>query len=229
MEGNLDAVVAAPRALVDGAVTGPVAVRIKGGRFVDVVDGQAGATEVLSTGLLTAGLVDVQINGAFGVDFADTDAAALRTVAESLPSTGVTRFLPTLITAPVPTVLRQAHAVVAAAQALPATGVARPLGLHLEGPFLSPVRHGVHDAGLMVAPEPANLDQLLADEVVAAALRIVTLAPEMPGGLDAVRRLVDAGVVVSVGHSNATAAQTIAAADAGASMVTHLFNAQSPL
>ncbi|MFI9384073.1 N-acetylglucosamine-6-phosphate deacetylase [Kutzneria sp. NPDC052558] len=225
----MDAVVAAPRALVDGAITGPVAVRIKGGRFVDVVDGQAGATEVLSTGLLTAGLVDVQINGAYGVDFADVDAAALRSVAESLPATGVTRFLPTLITAPVPTVLRQAHAVVAAAQALPASGVARPLGLHLEGPFLSPVRHGVHDAGLMVTPEPANLDQLLADEVVAAALRIVTLAPEMPGGLDAVRRLVDAGVVVSVGHSNATAAQTIEAADAGASMVTHLFNAQSPL
>ncbi|REH50331.1 N-acetylglucosamine-6-phosphate deacetylase [Kutzneria buriramensis] len=210
-------------------MTGPVAVRIRGGRFVDVSDGHAGATEVLPTGLLTAGLVDVQINGAFGVDFADVDADALRLVAESLPSTGVTRFLPTLITAPVPTVLRQSHAVVAAAAALPATGVARPLGLHLEGPFLSPVRHGVHEPALMVPPEPANLDQLLADETVAAALRIVTLAPEMPGGMDAVRRLVDAGVVVSVGHSNATAEQTVEAADAGATMVTHLFNAQSPL
>ncbi|MFC0430200.1 N-acetylglucosamine-6-phosphate deacetylase [Kutzneria buriramensis] len=225
----MDAVVAAPRALVGGAMTGPVAVRIRGGRFVDVSDGHAGATEVLPTGLLTAGLVDVQINGAFGVDFADVDADALRLVAESLPSTGVTRFLPTLITAPVPTVLRQSHAVVAAAAALPATGVARPLGLHLEGPFLSPVRHGVHEPALMVPPEPANLDQLLADETVAAALRIVTLAPEMPGGMDAVRRLVDAGVVVSVGHSNATAEQTVEAADAGATMVTHLFNAQSPL
>ena len=225
----MDAVVAAPRALVGGVVTGPVAVRIRGGRFVDVTAGDAGATEVLPGGLLTAGLVDVQINGAFGIDFADVDAGALRLVAESLPSTGVTRFLPTLITAPVATVLRQAHAVIAASAALPTAGAARPLGLHLEGPFLSPARHGVHDAELMVPPEPANLDQLLADEIVAAALRIVTLAPEMPGGLDAVRRLVDAGVVVSVGHSNATAAQTIAAADAGATMVTHLFNAQSPL
>lgn len=210
-------------------MTGPVAVRIRGGRFVDVAEGHAGATEVLPTGLLTAGLVDVQINGALGVDFADVDAAGLRTVAEWLPSTGVTRFLPTLITAPVPTMLRQARAVVAASAALPANGAARPLGLHLEGPFLSPARHGVHDASLMVAPEPADLDQLLADETVAGALRMVTLAPELPGGLDAVRRLVDAGVVVSVGHSDATAEQTVAAADAGATMVTHLFNAQSPL
>lgn len=225
----MDAVVAAPRALVRGALTGPVTVRIRGGRFVDVVEGHAGATEVLPTGLLTAGLVDVQINGALGVDFADVDAAGMRTVAEWLPSTGVTRFLPTLITAPVSTMLRQARAVVAASAALPANGAARPLGLHLEGPFLSPARHGVHDASLMVAPEPANLDQLLADETVVGALRMVTLAPELPGGLDAVRRLVDAGVVVSVGHSDATADQTVAAADAGATMVTHLFNAQSPL
>src|SRR5438309_6461655 len=114
MEADLDAVVAAPRALVDGAVTGPVAVRIRGGRVVDVEQGRADATEVLPTGLLTAGLVDVQINGAFGVDFADVDPTSLRAVAESLPSTGVTRFLPTLITAPVPTLQRQAHAVLAA-------------------------------------------------------------------------------------------------------------------
>jgi N-acetylglucosamine-6-phosphate deacetylase len=229
MEGELDAVVAAPRALVDGAVTGPVAVRIRGGRFVDVTEGSAGATEELPGGLLTAGLVDVQINGAFGVDFADVDPAGLRTVAESLPSTGVTRFLPTLITAPVPVLLRQAHAVLAASAALPTSGVARPLGLHLEGPFLSPARHGVHDVSLMAAPDPSTLDRLLADETVAAALRVVTMAPELPGGLEAVRRLVDAGVVVSVGHSDATAAQAVEAADAGATMVTHLFNAQRPL
>jgi N-acetylglucosamine-6-phosphate deacetylase len=210
-------------------MTGPVAVRMRGGRIVEIRDGHADATETLPTGLLTAGLVDIQINGAFGVDFADVDPARLHAVAESLLATGVTRFLPTLITAPVPTVVRQAHVLVAACASLPAQGVARPLGLHLEGPFLSPVRPGVHDADAMVPPEPSNLDQLLSDQTVAAALRMVTMAPEPPGGLEAVRRLVDAGIVVSVGHSNATAAQTTAAADAGATMVTHLFNAQSPL
>lgn len=210
-------------------MTGPVSVRIRGGRIAEVTTAPVSDAEVLPTGLLTAGLVDVQINGAFGVDFADVDAAAMRTVARSLPRTGVTRFVPTLITAPVQTVVRQAHAVLAASAALPEHYGARPLGLHLEGPFLSPQRPGVHDPEVMVPPGTDNLDQLLGDEVVAKALRIVTLAPERPGGTEAIRRLVEAGVVVSVGHSDANAAQTTAAADAGASMVTHLFNAQTPL
>jgi N-acetylglucosamine-6-phosphate deacetylase len=210
-------------------MTGPVSVRIGDGRIVEVTAGHAPAAEVLPTGLLTAGLVDVQINGAFGIDFADVDAAGMLTVARSLPRTGVTRFLPTLITAPVQAVVRQARAVVAASAALPKHCGARPLGLHLEGPFLSPQRAGVHNPEVMVPPGTDNLDQILDDEVVANALRIVTLAPERPGGTEAIRRLVEAGVVVSVGHSDADAAQTTAAADAGASMVTHLFNAQTPL
>ncbi|AHH93859.1 N-acetylglucosamine-6-phosphate deacetylase [Kutzneria viridogrisea] len=225
----MEAVVAAPRALVGRALTGPVSVRVRDGRIVEVVEGRAADAEVLPTGLLTAGLVDVQINGAFGVDFADVDAAGMRAVAGFLPRTGVTRFLPTLITAPVPAIVRQSRALVAAMAALPEHYGARPVGLHLEGPFLSPQRHGVHDPDLMVAPGTDNLDLILRDRAVAEALRIVTLAPERPGGTEAIRRLVEAGVVVSVGHSDATAAQTTAAADAGASMVTHLFNAQTPL
>ncbi|KAA2262400.1 N-acetylglucosamine-6-phosphate deacetylase [Solihabitans fulvus] len=228
----MDTVVAAPRVLLGRAFTGPASVRIRGGRVVEVIQGEPdklAGVEILDEGFLTPGLVDVQVNGAVGVDFAEVDAAGMRAVAEALPRTGVTRFLPTLITAPLPVVVRQARAVLAASAALPDGVGARPLGVHLEGPFLSPKRPGVHDPALMVEPGPAQVDELLSDDVLRRALRMVTLAPEQPGGLDAVRRLVEAGVLVAVGHSDATGEQTRAAADAGARMVTHLFNAQRPL
>jgi len=226
----LDTVVAAPRALLGRTITGPVSVRIRAGRIVEVVTGEPPAdADVLVDGLLTPGLVDIQINGAVGVDFAEVDAAGMRVVAEALPQTGVTRFLPTLITAPVQVALRQSRAVLAASAALPEGVGARPLGVHLEGPFLSPKRPGVHDPALMVEPGRAQIDELLADETLRRALRMVTIAPEQPGGMAAVRRLAEAGVLVAVGHSDATGAQTRAAAEAGARMITHLFNAQRPL
>lgn len=232
----MDTVVAAPRALVDRALVGPAHIRVRDGHIVEVRTGypdespsDSAHVQTLGSGLLTPGLVDIQINGAVGVDFAEVDDEGMRLVARSLPSTGVTRFLPTLITAPVPVALAQARAVLAAERVLPADCGAKPLGVHLEGPFLSPVRHGVHDPALMVDPTPDLIDEILADQVVAAGLRMVTLAPERPGALAAVARLVAAGVLVSVGHTDATAAQTKAAADAGARMITHLFNAQRGL
>ncbi|GAA3993930.1 N-acetylglucosamine-6-phosphate deacetylase [Allokutzneria multivorans] len=228
----MDAVVAAQRALLGRELVGPVTVRIQNGRIADVTVGQppgAGVTHVLEDGTLTPGLVDVQINGAVGVDFAEVDAESMAAVASALPQTGVTRFVPTLITAPVDTIVKQSHAVLDAIAALPDRPAARPLGLHLEGPFLSPLRHGVHDPNLMADPTPTAIDQLLDDERLRAALRVLTLAPERPGGLEAVRRLSEAGVLVSVGHTDATGVETKAAADAGAAMVTHLFNAQRGL
>ena len=101
------------------------------------------------------------------------------------------------------------------------------LGIHLEGPFLSERRRGAHNAAYLRDPDPDAVDALL--DAAPGLVRIVTLAPERRGGLDAVRRLVEAGVLVSVGHSDALGEQVYAAADAGARMVTHLFNAQRPL
>lgn len=229
----MDTLLAASRVLLDGVITGPVRLRIRDGRIIEVGTGTDGVPPVLDSGLLTAGLVDIQVNGAFGVDFADLDADLLRHVSGCLPRTGVTRFLPTLITAPVATMLAQARAVLGASDALDALDGqvvgARSLGVHLEGPFLSPVRHGVHNPALMLDPTPERVATILADQRVANRLRMVTVAPERPGALDAVARFAAAGVLVSVGHSDATADQTRRAADAGARMVTHLFNAQRGL
>ena len=104
---------------------------------------------------------------------------------------------------------------------------ARVLGVHLEGPFISPLRAGAHNKDWMTDPSPGAISELLG--AGRGVLKIVTLAPELPGALDAITRLAEAGVLVSVGHTDALASQVAAAAAAGARMVTHLFNAQRPL
>ncbi|HZP54305.1 N-acetylglucosamine-6-phosphate deacetylase [Actinocrinis sp.] len=229
--------ISAPRAVLDGRMTGPVTVAVEDGviRAVRLADGleSAPADVVLVDGVLTAGLVDIQINGAFGVDFSSADDDGWDRVAASLPSTGVTAFQPTYITAPLGALVSGLHTAIEARERQEASdwslGVAaRILGVHLEGPFLSPVRHGVHEKRFLAEPAPEAIDRLLGAPGH-EMLTMVTLAPELPGALDAIRRLTRAGVRVSVGHTDATADQITAAADMGATLVTHIFNAQRGL
>jgi N-acetylglucosamine-6-phosphate deacetylase len=180
----------------------------------------------LPTGALLPGLVDLQVNGYYGQEFQNVNPDGWATVASRLLQTGTTAFLPTFITAP-PGVLESALLATAALVPSLPPGGARVLGVHAEGPFISRDRKGAHNASWITDPTPAAVEKLL--EAGRGVLRLVTLAPERPGGLDAVARLSEAGVLVSVGHSDATARQVAAAADAGARMVTHLFNAQRPL
>jgi N-acetylglucosamine-6-phosphate deacetylase len=221
-------VIRAPRVVADNVPLGPACVAVSDGAIVGVVAGDTyGGVRPdvdLPSGVLVPGLVDIQINGCFGVDFVAADPDGWAEVSRRLPETGVTSFLPTFITAPVPDLV----AALRRTAALPADlGGARVLGVHVEGPFLAPDRHGAHDPALLCDPTPAAVDALVG--AAPGLLRLHTLAPERPGGLAAIRRLVDAGVLVSVGHSDATAEQTEAAADAGARLVTHLFNAMRPL
>jgi len=221
-------VIGAPRVVADSVPLGPACVAVSDGVILGVAAGETyGGVPpdvVLPSGVLVPGLVDMQINGCFGVDFVAADPAGWAEVSARLPETGVTSFVPTFITAPVPDLV----AGLRRTAALPADlGGARVLGVHVEGPFLSPDRHGAHDPALLRDPTPEAVDALI--EAAPGLLRMHTLAPERPGALAAIRRLVDAGVLVSVGHSDATAEQTEAAADAGARLVTHLFNAMRPL
>ncbi len=225
--------ISAPRAVLDGRMTGPVEVAIEDGVIRAVRPANGVSDLVLVDGVLTAGLVDIQINGAFGVDFSSADDDAWDRVAASLPSTGVTAFQPTYITAPLGALVSGLHTAIEARERQEAgdrsLGVAaRILGVHLEGPFLSPVRHGVHEKRFLADPTPEAIDRLLSAPGH-EMLTMVTLAPELPGALDAIRRLTQAGVRVSVGHTDATADQITAAADMGATLVTHIFNAQRGL
>jgi N-acetylglucosamine-6-phosphate deacetylase len=221
-------VIGAPRVVADSVPLGPACVAVSDGVILGVAAGETYGDVppdvVLPSGVLVPGLIDLQINGCFGVDFVAADPAGWAEVSARLPETGVTSFVPTFITAPVPDLV----AGLRRTAALPADlGGARVLGVHVEGPFLSPKRHGAHDPALLRDPTPEAVDALI--EAAPGLLRMHTLAPERPGALAAIRRLVDAGVLVSVGHSDATAEQTEAAADAGARLVTHLFNAMRPL
>jgi N-acetylglucosamine-6-phosphate deacetylase len=179
----------------------------------------------LPAGTLLPGFVDLQVNGYFGIDFQNGDAAGWAHAAGLLPQTGVTAFLPTFITAPLGALgaaLRSAPEKIRSA----GTG-ARVLGVHTEGPFISPARKGAHNEAWIIDPAPAAVDELI--DAGQGVLRLVTLAPERDGALAAITRLTAAGIEVSVGHSDATAALVARAADHGARMVTHLFNAQRPL
>jgi N-acetylglucosamine-6-phosphate deacetylase len=197
----------------------------------------------LDSGVLVPGFVDLQVNGCFGAELVAVRPDEWRMIAARLPETGTTAFMPTFITAPVAqlaSALRRA-APLAREQAQRAGYAGQPgragyaghvpgarvLGVHLEGPFISPLRAGAHNKDWMTDPAPGALSELL--DAGRGVLKIVTLAPELPGALDAITRLAEAGVLVSVGHTDALARQVAAAAAAGARMVTHLFNAQRPL
>jgi N-acetylglucosamine-6-phosphate deacetylase len=199
-------------ALVNGAILpGDVAVE----------DGHVSAVGLPARGgrgLAVPGFVDLQVNGFGGVDFLDADADGYRRAGDALLESGVTAYLPTLITSPEAQVL-------AAMREVP-RDEARPriLGMHLEGPFLSPNRLGTHEASSRRDPDVALLDRLLD----AGTVRLMTLAPELPGADLLVDRLLERGVAVSLGHSDATAAQANAAFDRGARSVTHIFNAMRP-
>lgn len=229
MTGAAPLSLSAPRLLVDGELTGPGAVVVADGRVVDVLDhvpARAPGHRALDHGILTPGLVDLQVNGFAGVDLADADDPSWDAVERGLLRTGVTAYLATFITAPLPA-LADALARTARRRTRGPVDGARLLGAHVEGPFLSQEYRGAHDAALMRDPTPAALAELL-DGSGGDALTMLTLAPEREHGLEAVRRLAARGVVVSIGHTAADAATVAAAADAGARMVTHLFNAQRP-
>jgi N-acetylglucosamine-6-phosphate deacetylase len=209
-------IIAAPQILTPDGLVADASVVVEDGRIAEVRPG--GGDLALPDGILAPGLIDLQVNGFFGVDFGDSGPDEWRTVARRLPETGVTAFLPTLITAPIEDLqdgLRRAG------DAMGGEG-ARILGVHVEGPFLAAERRGAHDAELFCDPTPDRIAALLEP----GTLALLTLAPERAGALDAISQLRDAGVLVSVGHTDATADVVLAAAGAGARMVTHLFNAQ---
>ncbi|HEY6793376.1 MAG TPA: N-acetylglucosamine-6-phosphate deacetylase [Kineosporiaceae bacterium] len=223
--------ITAPRLLTGRLDHAPGWVRLNGGTVVTAGPGAPPepADLELPTGVLAPGLVDAQLNGAFGVDVAGAEEDAWAAMLRRLPTTGVTAVVPTVITAPLPALLADLHRSRRVRARLAAErGLARALPLHVEGPFLAERRRGAHPLEHLIDPTPAAVDALLAAGAD-GALGYLTLAPERAGALAAVRRLVEAGVSVSVGHSDADQATVHAAADAGATLVTHLFNAQRPL
>jgi N-acetylglucosamine-6-phosphate deacetylase len=198
----------------DGVVPGDVVV--EDGKIAEVGSRPAGRR-----GLAVPGFVDVQVNGFAGADFLVADLDGYRAAGRAMAAAGVTAYQPTYICLPD---AAYAPALATAAEAQRLDGLPRLIGVHLEGPFLSPDRIGAHDPGNTRLPDIDRAAELLS----LGPVGYTTIAPELPGAVDLIRYFVEAGVVVALGHSDAEAGTAIAGFDAGARAVTHLFNAQRP-
>jgi N-acetylglucosamine-6-phosphate deacetylase len=178
-----------------------------------------------ASGLIVApGFIDAQINGAHGIDVT-AEPHRIAELGTELTRYGVTAFVPTVITCSArQRAVALAVADASAADELAADGGAVAVGLHLEGPMLAPMRRGAHPERWLERPRPALVDGWTRD----AGVIMVTIAPELPGAIDVIAQLAGDGVVVSIGHTDADAACVSVAVRAGATAVTHLFNAMTP-
>jgi len=177
--------------------------------------------------MLAPAYLDVHLHGAKGHDVMEATPAALAAIGEFLAQHGTGSFLATTITTPLDATLRSLAGLAKLAAQPPVEGQARLIGIHLEGPFLSHTKRGVQPAEDLLAPDIATFDRLY--EAAEGQIRLMTLAPELPGAVELISHATARGVRVSLGHSNATAAETRAAIAAGAVSATHTFNAMRPL
>ena len=171
------------------------------------------------SGIAVPGFIDIHTHGYLGVDFSRDDPEAIRAASAGLVSTGVTSFRPTLMSLP-----EESTAAALARIAAADSYGSRILDAHLEGPFLSPEHPGAHSIDHLVEPEPELIERL----VVRGRIGHITIAPELDGALELIPWLVEQGIVVSIGHSDATAETAHNAFDLGASALTHVFNAVRP-
>ncbi len=215
-------IVGAARVVAPNTDFAPGHVAVEGEHISAVGPGiPSGADRVLPEGTLIPGFIDLQVNGASGVDLLECDTAAVARLSDYLASTGVSGFLPTLVSAPAE---RLAGAVQVVRDAHPSG--AAILGVHLEGPVLNPQRKGAHQTRWLRFPGDAEVRIMYAEAL--PDLRLVTLAPELPGVDGLMEWLVRERVIVALGHTEATYEQANHAFGAGARMVTHLFNAMRP-
>jgi N-acetylglucosamine-6-phosphate deacetylase len=178
----------------------------------------------LPDSVVVPGFIDMHVHGGVGASYTDANTDDIARAATFHVRHGTTTTLASLVTAAPAELIAGVRALAEAIRLGPPGTI---VGIHLEGPWLSPARCGAHDHTRMRDPDRAEIDTVLA--AGAGAIRMVTVAPELPGSDEAIRRFLDAGVVVAVGHTDATYEQTQQAVALGATIGTHLFNAMPPL
>lgn len=216
-------VLAGARVVLPSGVVEGGRIAIEGSRIVadtgplpdDVVVGLAAGHTVVP------GFVDIHNHGGGGASFTSGTAEDVLTGARTHREHGTTTLVVSTVTETMDTLIRQAGLL---SEIVEQGDIA---GIHYEGPFISPCRKGAHDEGLLRHPDPADVRKLV--EAARGTAKMVTLAAELPGGIDSVRLLADLGVIAAIGHTDATYEQTVEAIEAGATVATHLFNAMPPL
>ncbi len=208
---------------------GPLAnplLRIDRDGFLSSVDVDPALPDDDATTLAPA-FLDIHTHGAVGQDVMSASPAGFAALQRFYATRGVAWYCPTTVTAPLDATLRALDRIATQIERGPQPFQAQPVGVHLEGPFLSAAKRGVHPAEHLLTPDIRIFDRLW--EAARGHIVLLTIAPELPNALDLIRHAVHLGVRVSLGHSNATAAETLAALDAGATGATHTFNAMRPL
>jgi N-acetylglucosamine-6-phosphate deacetylase len=199
-------------------------IAVDGGRIAGLGHGdpgEQGPVTDLGRQWVLPGFVDIHVHGGGGASFTEGGAGDARRAAAFHRRHGSTRIVASLVTAPVDELAQRAAMLADLAD----EGVID--GIHLEGPFLSTVRCGAQDPRYLIDPDLAVFERLRA--AARGHLRMITIAPELPGATELIRAVVAAGIVATVGHSDATAEVTAAAIDAGANHATHLFNGSRPM
>ncbi|NYF80521.1 N-acetylglucosamine-6-phosphate deacetylase [Granulicella arctica] len=176
--------------------------------------------------ILTPTFLDIHIHGAVNHDVMEGTPEALNSISRFLATRGVSHYLPTTVTAAVDPTLRALDSIATNIETKHHDG-AIPLGIHLEGPFVSHIKRGVHPPEHILPPSIELFDRF--QQAARGHIRLITIAPETPGALELIHHATKLGVKVSIGHSNATAAETHAALAAGATSATHTFNAMRAL
>lgn len=197
------------------------------GKIVSIESGMPGGSHPFE-GTLTAAFFDIHVHGACSFDFMSATPAQIDSVGRFLAQRGVAHYLPTTVTGPIDGTLRALEALADAIEASHSQDAfAVPVGIHLEGPFVSHAKRGVHPAAFIQEPTVELFERF--QDAARGHIRLMTLAPELPHSLELIHYATSRGVRVSMGHSNATMQETLAAIAAGATSSTHLFNAMRPL
>jgi N-acetylglucosamine-6-phosphate deacetylase len=216
-----------------GMIENPV-LEIEDGRIAEITstkEAWATPSHNFPDGILAPAFFDVHFHGAAGHDVMEATPEALSAIGKLLARHGTATYLATTVTAPLDITLSSVERMATLIQKFDREDknepMAHPIGIHLEGPFLSSVKCGVQPREYMIAPDIAIFDRLF--EAAQGQIRLMTIAPELPGAVELAAHATARGVRVSLGHSNATAAETRAGIDAGAISATHTFNAMRAL
>jgi N-acetylglucosamine-6-phosphate deacetylase len=177
--------------------------------------------------VLAPGLIDIHIHGGSGHDVMETDDSALAAIEIGMAKHGVTSYLPTTVTAPEDRILRALEHLGATISQNGSTRRSRPIGIHLEGPFISHAKRGVHPPENLVPPSKEIFKKYW--DASSGTIRMMTIAPELPGATETIREAMQVNVHSSIGHSDATYSQALEGINAGADHATHTFNAMRPL
>jgi N-acetylglucosamine-6-phosphate deacetylase len=205
----------------EGAIDHPV-ITIEDGLIQSIEQAKSSKEDTT----LTPTFFDIHTHGAANHDVMEGTPEALATISRFLATRGVGRYLATTVTAPIDKTLRSLEDIANAIES-PAQSAAIPVGIHLEGPFISHAKRGVHPPADILPPDIALFDRF--QQAARGHIRLMTIAPEIPGALDLIAHAAKQGVKLSIGHTNATATEAHAAILAGATSATHTYNAMRPL